>query len=366
MDRHLDIDNFEGLLKDRSEEFKMYPTKRVWHSIYNNIHPGKKWPSIATCIVLISILLLIGFLNTNDTPGNASIIKNKNPNNISTALFPSAESKFFTPFLEINIAGIHKEPIYFGVTNNLPAKLSIQNATPSGFSNKDINANGLVALLGENSGITVQSTNLPSPKNTNNKINLSSNAIIINKSDATIQNNALTNNLSEPNNNVDNINIIAKQLIYSNNIGGKDNLFSDDPLNKFSTDNKAAINLNTDNTNSEEKVTIENNNFINLTESVAKTQNLDNNKKVTKKEAKVFNKIFNKETTYKPLVLSETDKAWIENFALYNRPIPKKWAGKLGWQLYLTPSVVYRTLKNNFPNDGDINKAVTQHPSPAL
>ena len=66
MDRNLDIDNFELLLRERSDEFKMYPTKRIWHSIYNNIHPGRKWPSIAMSITLIAILLLFGYLNTNN------------------------------------------------------------------------------------------------------------------------------------------------------------------------------------------------------------------------------------------------------------------------------------------------------------
>ena len=71
MDRNLDIDNFELLLKERSDEFKMYPTKRIWHSIYNNIHPGRKWPSIAMSITLIAILLysLISQLNCNNSCG---------------------------------------------------------------------------------------------------------------------------------------------------------------------------------------------------------------------------------------------------------------------------------------------------------
>ena len=64
MDRNFDIDDFEELLKERSDEFKMYPAKRVWYSIYNNIHPGKKWPSVATCVTLIAILLLVGYLNS--------------------------------------------------------------------------------------------------------------------------------------------------------------------------------------------------------------------------------------------------------------------------------------------------------------
>lgn len=45
--------------------------------------------------------------------------------------------------------------------------------------------------------------------------------------------------------------------------------------------------------------------------------------------------------------LSATDKAWIEDFAMHNKPVAKKWAGKLSLQAYITPSLVYRRLNNN-------------------
>lgn len=45
--------------------------------------------------------------------------------------------------------------------------------------------------------------------------------------------------------------------------------------------------------------------------------------------------------------VSLVDKAWMEDFALHNKPAAKKWAGKLSLQAYITPSVVYRRIKNN-------------------
>jgi hypothetical protein len=82
----------------------------------------------------------------------------------------------------------------------------------------------------------------------------------------------------------------------------------------------------------------------------------------------------------KPYSISLEDREWIENYAMYNRPIPKKWKGKLAWQAYATPSVVYRRLTNDpdfgttansapfvIPvNNQDINSAVTQKPSLGL
>src|SRR6185295_5968687 len=66
MEKKIYTDNFELLLKEKSDEFRMYPSKRVWHSIYNDLHPGRKWPSVAMSMVLVITLLLIGSLNTHD------------------------------------------------------------------------------------------------------------------------------------------------------------------------------------------------------------------------------------------------------------------------------------------------------------
>ena len=66
MERKFYTDDFEQLLKERSDEFRMYPSKRVWHSIYNDLHPGRKWPSVAVSMLLIIALLLVSYWNSND------------------------------------------------------------------------------------------------------------------------------------------------------------------------------------------------------------------------------------------------------------------------------------------------------------
>ena len=73
MDGNFHIDDFERLLREKSEEFRMYPSKRIWHSIYNNVHPSRKWPSVAMSISLMSAIILLGYLNT--TKPNHDLIK---------------------------------------------------------------------------------------------------------------------------------------------------------------------------------------------------------------------------------------------------------------------------------------------------
>ena len=60
------MNDFEQSLKEHVEDFKMIPSKRVWHSIYNDIHPGRRWPSVAMSLLLMFTLVVIGHLNTHN------------------------------------------------------------------------------------------------------------------------------------------------------------------------------------------------------------------------------------------------------------------------------------------------------------
>jgi len=97
MESKYNIDNFERFLRDKTDDFKMYPSKRVWYSIYNNMHPGNRMPSVSMCIVLICSLLLVGYLNTGNNKttavdasiaqsGNASIASSIQQNKEFTAI----------------------------------------------------------------------------------------------------------------------------------------------------------------------------------------------------------------------------------------------------------------------------------------
>ena len=63
MERRFSMNDFEQSLKEHADDFKMIPSKRVWHGIYNDLHPGRRWPSIAVSLLLISTLIIVGHLN---------------------------------------------------------------------------------------------------------------------------------------------------------------------------------------------------------------------------------------------------------------------------------------------------------------
>ena len=63
MERRFSMNDFEESLREQADDFKMIPSKKVWHGIYNDIHPGRRWPSITVALLLICTLVFIGQLN---------------------------------------------------------------------------------------------------------------------------------------------------------------------------------------------------------------------------------------------------------------------------------------------------------------
>ena len=78
MERRFDMSDFEQSLKDHADQFKMTPSKRVWNGLYNNLHPGSKWPSITVAVVFVITLVTVGSLNNSTTKVNRSVNTNAN------------------------------------------------------------------------------------------------------------------------------------------------------------------------------------------------------------------------------------------------------------------------------------------------
>src|SRR4051794_22163091 len=109
MDRNLHTDDFERLLREKSDEFRMYPSKRIWYSVYNNIHPGSRWPSVVMSIVLISSLLLVGYLNTSDANKTSNINTSGNQRSLSILALASIPY-YLQPFSTYNGVSLTDKP----------------------------------------------------------------------------------------------------------------------------------------------------------------------------------------------------------------------------------------------------------------
>ena len=75
-------DEFELFLKESADEFRMVPSRKVWYSIYNNLHPDRKWPSMAVCLLILTAVLYLGIANNNSLSSAAKKSSSENFSNI--------------------------------------------------------------------------------------------------------------------------------------------------------------------------------------------------------------------------------------------------------------------------------------------
>lgn len=84
-----EIDDFERTLREAADRFYMKPSERVWRSIYNDLHPGSKWPSLAVALFMLLTLFWIGNNNRTNpgmgiTTAESTTTQNKGDNVSST------------------------------------------------------------------------------------------------------------------------------------------------------------------------------------------------------------------------------------------------------------------------------------------
>ncbi len=84
MERRFDMSDFEQSLKDHADQFRLIPSKRVWNGIYNNLHPGSKWPSITVAIIFLITLITVGNLNNSEKNFENKDVKAFNSNSKAT------------------------------------------------------------------------------------------------------------------------------------------------------------------------------------------------------------------------------------------------------------------------------------------
>ena len=60
MDRNFYDNDFEEFLKQKSDQYKMYPSDRVWNNVYSSLHGRKKWWALGFTLFFIGMGLLVG------------------------------------------------------------------------------------------------------------------------------------------------------------------------------------------------------------------------------------------------------------------------------------------------------------------
>jgi hypothetical protein len=281
-------DEFEKMLRESTDDFRMYPSRKVWHSIYNDLHPDRKWPSLAVCLLLLMAILHIGVSNNN------SISKNS-VNLLTNTFTPSNDQSQQRSITKESSGALPK-------TSISPVIMPGNDPVNNSFNNSE----GQVAIsiaddvkkiipgeitLGEPGAISELES---SPKIYGSQFsrleNKESSMAITAIASSTPKNSSMPGDLE-----------LALADI--------DGIFHDRINDKIHN----------------EKIGKERN--INVAANGSKNA----------------------------VALSLLDKAWIDDYAFYNRKNKDKWKAKLSMQYYITPSVGFRELyKNNDfePNAG--------------
>lgn len=127
-------DSFEQFLKETTENFRMYPQRKVWYSLYNNLHPSKKWPSLSVLLLLVTSVMFIGVSNTKqlrlvEQDAKDQLIvtttNNYNNNNIQQAEAPQAN-----PYSTINTNNPSTEALHDDNRNALSIVNAVDNNVP--------------------------------------------------------------------------------------------------------------------------------------------------------------------------------------------------------------------------------------------
>lgn len=316
MENEYYTDDFEQLLKEKADQFRMYPSKRVWHSIYNNLHPGRRWPSIVMGLLLVSSLMLIGYLHTGEnnlskrintsytetlnTPVTIAAVTTSEPRPSTSIKIKKPVKAFTNAFDDV----ITNETDFYTYT-------VVRNNRPEGFFNTTIASN--------EANITGAVTNADKD--------------LVKQMDEYIKTNRLFADVS-----------VAT--------GKKNKPATAKVKTQEATVNEKQVEPEVKNTGALEPTA-----NINLLKDATK---IKVDELPTEQKAKP-------ETTNSKTITPEY-KAWIEDFALQNKKRHNKFKGRLAFQFYVTPAVNYRKLTTKSKGStapmvtGDLNNAISQKP----
>lgn len=295
MENELYTDDFEQLLKDTTNDFRMYPSRKVWHSIYNDLHPDRRWPSFAVCLLLITSILYIGINNNNAINAETEKLW-------ATTLSPATNTAIEPTLLNANSLTAQKEVI-FNFNGKIPRTSNKNNNRANSTTTKTLSS--ITSKASKNTLINTAVIDLPYTNNSTGLVPLSN---------AENKNKEYINFLSSNTKNNSTYDIAYNKTTPDENI-----VIINAPVTGL--ENSIKANAESVNYTESDKVFFENpvatkNTSISLMESNIKTRNTE-------------------------------ALMWMEDYAFHNKRNSDKWKTNLSSLIYITPSVGYRIFNKN-------------------
>jgi len=99
MERQFNNGDFEKLLRDNANQYRMYPSEKVWKGIHSSLHTRRRWYGLTAAIMFLVTGSIISIIIYSDKPGKNNLTDQKNISS-SQKQIPSVvsnERKTFTP-----------------------------------------------------------------------------------------------------------------------------------------------------------------------------------------------------------------------------------------------------------------------------
>jgi hypothetical protein len=86
MERNFYTDDFERLIRQKADQYKMYPSDQVWKGVYKSLHGRKRWRWAGFAVLLVGIATYTANWYISDKPGTQIA------NNIQSSITAASES----------------------------------------------------------------------------------------------------------------------------------------------------------------------------------------------------------------------------------------------------------------------------------
>src|SRR6187399_2654857 len=102
MERQFNNGDFEKLLRDNANQYRMYPSEKVWKGIHTSLHTRRRWYGLTVAIMFLVTGSIVSIIIYNNKPGNNHLTDQKNvpiqnSSQKQTSSTVSNETKTFTP-----------------------------------------------------------------------------------------------------------------------------------------------------------------------------------------------------------------------------------------------------------------------------
>ncbi len=359
-------DNFERLLREQTDRFTMQPTKKVWHSVYNDLHPARKWPSIAISLVLVISILMLGYFNTgNKTSPAMAGNTNKTGETATLSLSNSTiTNKQVKEDASGSVADLNSAAPVFSQQTNPAAQPILQvPAATRPVATASLSTNSRISRHNTDASNTRPGT-VASNIQTERRIATNTNTIINQPVMVSEAATGLTSSAA-----------VSGALSPADELSNNKTLLP--PASITATEKITGSIMSEQNKVAEKNIGADDN----LRESGIERQTVVTIPQPASEIAAAKSK--SNTALLKNAVTAAEDKAWMDDHAFYNKVNRGKWKNKLSWQVYATPSVSYRMLFNNtksgengsvVPNgpamlllrDKSIENSVTHKPGPGM